>query len=129
MVLLDTNICIAFLKGVEAVQERILTASVSEVVLCSIVKAELIYGARRSSRVEQNLQRLGEFFELFASVPFDDVAAEHYGLLRAQLEASGQPIGPNDMLIAAIALSVDATLATRNESEFRRVPGLRVERW
>ncbi len=130
MFLLDTNVCIAVLKGDDpSLLERILEVPADDMVLCSVVKAELLYGARRSGRVAQNLQRLNAFFAQFGSIPFDDVAAEHYGLLRAQLIAEGKPIGPNDMLIAATALSVDATVVTRNETEFRRVPGLRVERW
>ena len=62
-------------------------------------------------------------------MPFDDRAAEYYGVVRAQLTESGRPIGPNDLMIAATALASDATLATRNEREFRRVAGLRVEVW
>ena len=100
-----------------------------EVALCSVVKAELLYGARASARVGENLERLERLFALFPSLPFDDVAAAQYGALRTQLRRSGTPIGGNDMLIAAIALSADATLVTRNEKEFRLVPGLRVEVW
>ncbi len=97
--------------------------------MCSVVKAELLSGARASARVRENLERLARLFALFPSLPFDDEAAAHYGPLRAQLRRSGTPIGGNDMLIAAIALSNDATLVTRNEKEFRLVPGLRVEVW
>jgi tRNA(fMet)-specific endonuclease VapC len=128
--LLDTNVCIAFLKdGDPTIRERLSAALPGDVVLCSIVKAELQDGARRSTRVNENLQRLDAFFRLFESVPFDDGAADQYGLIRAQLAAAGQPIGPNDLLIAATALNLGATVVTRNEAEFRRVPGLRVERW
>lgn len=97
--------------------------------LCSVVKAELLFGARNSSRVAENLERLDRFFAPLESLVFDDLAAEHYGVLRAWLRREGSPIGANDMLIAAIALANDATLATRNLDEFRRVPGLRVQRW
>jgi tRNA(fMet)-specific endonuclease VapC len=128
--LLDTNICIAFLKdGEPAVRERLSELPATEVLLCSVVKAELLYGAHRSGHVDANLKRLDAFFDLFESLPFEDGAAEHYGVLRAQLAAIGQPIGPNDLMIAAIALSARATLVTRNQREFRRVPGLRVEAW
>jgi tRNA(fMet)-specific endonuclease VapC len=130
MFLLDTNICIAFLKGTDvAVRERLLALAPEEVRLCSVVKGELLFGARNSGRVEANLQRLQQFFAPVESLPFDDRAAELYGLLRAQLIREGRPIGGNDMMIAAIALAADATLVTRNTDEFRRVVGLRVELW
>ena len=127
--LIDTNICIAFLKGDGDLAERLADITPSEVVLCSVVKAELLYGARRSARGAENLGRLKLFFALFPNADFDEGAAEQYGVIRAQLAASGRPVGPNDLMIAAIALQLDATVVTRNVSEFSQVPGLRVERW
>lgn len=130
MILLDTNICIAFLNGTdELVRERLTALAPAEVALCSVVKGELLYGARKSQQVDRNLSRLATFFAAFESLPFDDAAAGHYGVVRAQLEAAGTPIGGNDLIIASIALAADARLATRNVGEFRRVPGLRVEEW
>ncbi|KYG01863.1 hypothetical protein BE21_55765 [Sorangium cellulosum] len=64
-----------------------------------------------------------------ASLSFDDVAAERYAVIRAELEGRGQSIGANDLLIAAIALAHDLTLVTHNISEFSRVTGLRLEDW
>lgn len=97
--------------------------------LCSIVKAELLYGARHGVRVEDNLRTLERFFAPFSSLAFEDQSAEHYGMIRAQLKREGHVIGANDLLIAAIALTHDAVLLTRNASEFHRVTGLRVETW
>lgn len=128
--LLDTNVCIAWLKGRDrTVRENLLKKSPDEIYLCSVVKAELLYGARKSARVDENLRKLDQFFEHLASLPFDDRSAVQYGLIRAQLERSGTPIGPNDLIIASIALASDATLVTRNELEFGRVAGLRIEVW
>jgi tRNA(fMet)-specific endonuclease VapC len=128
--LLDTNIWIAYLKGQDvALRNRMAALPLEEILLCSPVKAELIYGARKSERVEANLARLAPVFDNFASCPFDDRAAEQYGFVRALLERQGRPIGDADLLIAGIALAADATVVTRNEREFRRVPGLRVEAW
>jgi tRNA(fMet)-specific endonuclease VapC len=128
--LLDTNICIAFLTGRQpAVRDKLLSLPRDEIVLCSVVRAELLYGARNSERVDQNLARLSAFFAPFRSLPFDDEAAERYGEIRALLRRQGTPIGGNDMMIAAIAASSGATLVTRNQDEFRRVAGLRVESW
>ena len=97
--------------------------------LCSVVKAELLFGAQRSGRIEANLQRLKLFFEPLQSLPFDDDCAEHYALIRADLQARGQLIGGNDLLIAAIARSHNVTLVTHNTGEFSRVSGLRLEDW
>jgi tRNA(fMet)-specific endonuclease VapC len=128
--LLDTNVCVAFLNGGDtSVRDRLLALSPSDVFLCSVVKAELLFGARKSSRVDENLARLTEFFAAMESIPFDDSAAQHYGLLRAQLESIGTPIGANDMMIAATALAAGVTLVTRNQQEFARVAGLAMESW
>jgi len=128
--LLDTDVCIAFLNAREAtLRRRFERTTPDEVTLCSVVKAELLYGARHSARVSDNLARLTRFFGAFESLAFDDAAANEYALLRAHLRRAGSPIGANDMMIAAIALTHDATLVTRNDREFGRVAGLRVEVW
>jgi tRNA(fMet)-specific endonuclease VapC len=127
---LDTNVCIAYLDGQDhAVRDRMLGMIPSQLKLTSVVKAELLYGARNSDRVEANLARLARFFEPFVSLPFDDAAAEWYGVIRAQLRREGTPIGANDLMIAAVARAVDGTLVTRNQDEFRRVAGLKIACW
>ncbi len=103
--------------------------SPSSITLCSIVKAELLYGARHSERVEDNLSLLNGFFGPLASLPFDDRCAEEYGIIRAQLATQGAIIGPNDLLIAATACACDATLVTHNTGEFSRIAGLRLTDW
>jgi tRNA(fMet)-specific endonuclease VapC len=128
--LLDTNICIAFLhRNDSAVKELLKQIPTAEISLCSVVKAELIYGARKSQFVEKNLETLKSFFSIFESFIFDDKAAEHYGLIHATLSSAGQIIGLNDILIASIALANDLVVVTRNTKEFVRVPGLRIEKW
>jgi tRNA(fMet)-specific endonuclease VapC len=128
--LLDANTCIKFLNGQsDSVRRRFEAAAHSELVLCSVVKAELLYGAMKSARPQANLAKLQSFFERFVSVPFDDAAAEVYGRIRAQLAGQGKTIGPNDLLIAAIALSRQQTLVTHNVGEFSRVEGLELEDW
>ena len=101
----------------------------NESVLCSIVKAELLYGARHSRQVESPLQLLKQFFAPFMSLVFDDRCAEEAGLIRADLAAQGSPIGPNDLLIAAISRAYDVTVVTHNTKEFARITGLRVIDW
>ena len=128
--LLDTNACVAYLRQPGAPVARKLTMlSPENVVLCSIVKAELYFGLERSERPADNRVALKAFFAGFASLPFDDQAAEVYGRLRAQLAKRGTPIGPNDLMIAAIALAYGATLITHNTREFSRVPNLQLEDW
>ncbi len=128
--LLDTNACLGILTGrAPKVTDRLRVLHPSELCLGSVVKAELLFGARCSARPAENLRLLHEFFVPFVSLPFDDRCAERYGVLRTELEQAGRPIGPNDLLIAATALAHDAVLVTANEEEFSRVVGLRLENW
>ncbi len=130
MYLLDSNICIHLLNGRNPqIEKNFRSHSPAEISLCSIVKAELLYGARHSQRVSTNLQRLNIFFAPLESMPFDDRCAEEYGLIRAALTEQGKIIGPNDLIIAAIARANDATLITHNTKEFNRIPSLRLEDW
>lgn len=128
--LLDTNVCIHLLNEKHpSILQHFRLHSPTDIALCSVVKAELLYGARRSQRIEANLQLLKAFFAPLQSLAFDDECAEHYGQIHADLLSQGKPIGPNDTLIAAIARAHDATLITHNTSEFGRVAGLRLEDW
>ena len=94
-----------------------------------MVRAELIFGARKSARVAANLAGFRGSLEPFESLPFDDTVAGEYGLIRTQLESGGTPIGANDLQIAAIALAADCMVVTRNRHELERVPGLQVGYW
>src|SRR3954471_15168057 len=128
MYLLDTNACIRFLNGTSpSLTERLRVVPRVQVRLSSIVKAELLYGARNSSRIAENLRLLERFFDTIASLPFDDDCAEEYGLLREELGRAGTPIGPNDLLVAATARAHHAILVTHNTREFSRVAGLHLE--
>jgi tRNA(fMet)-specific endonuclease VapC len=128
--LLDANACIKYLNGrSERIRQRLEAVQPRDVVLCSVVKAELVYGALKSARTAENLARIEDFASRFVSFPFDDAAAAAYGEVRARLERQGTPIGPNDLLIAAIALTRGATLVTHNTREFGRIKELRLEDW
>jgi tRNA(fMet)-specific endonuclease VapC len=128
--LLDTNSCIKFLNGrSDSVRRHLEARRPQDVALCSVVKAELLYGAIKSARKAENIDRLRSFFQKFSSFPFDDAAAEVYGAVRARLERTGTVIGSNDLLIAAIALARGATLVSHNTREFSRIEELLLEDW
>lgn len=127
---LDTNICIYFLKGLHThLLEMIMSLHPGDIKICAMVKAELLYGAEKSHRKEENLAKVKKFFLPFEIIPFDDKAAVEYSVIRANMEQAGIAIRPNDLIIAATVLSRGGTLITNNEREFGRVPGLPVGNW
>ena len=128
--MLDTNICIYTIKKkpIEVVR-RLKKKHVEEIGISSITLSELEYGVMKSSKQNQNKLAIMEFLAPVEILPYDDIAALKYGEIRAYLERKGTPIGSLDTLIAAHALSIGCTLVTNNDSEFGRVPGLKVENW
>jgi tRNA(fMet)-specific endonuclease VapC len=116
-------------KKPEKVLGRLKNARVSDIGVSSITLSELEYGAAKSSRPDQNRIALTEFLAPIEILPYDDMAAQEYGRIRATLERQGTPIGSMDMLIAAHALSLNCTLVTNNEREFSHVPSLKIENW
>jgi tRNA(fMet)-specific endonuclease VapC len=128
--LLDTNVCIVYLKGRNLnLKLRLDAVPIEEIAVCSVVKAELCYGAMKSANPERNFALQQAFLNRFVSLPFDDLAATTFGTVRAQLEIRGMPIGAYDLQIAAIALANNLTLVTHNTREFERVDVLQVEDW
>jgi tRNA(fMet)-specific endonuclease VapC len=127
--LLDTDAAIALIQARPEALRWLRERTPGEVALSAVTKAELYFGARNSERVDHNLSVLRRFFAPFASVAFDDRAAEEYGVIRADLQRAGALIGPNDLLIATLARSRDLTLVSLNVREFGRVAGLRLAGW
>lgn len=128
--LLDTNTCIKYLNGTsKKIKEKLVSHQPKSIFLCSVVKAELIYGCYKSKNPINNLKKIEIFFKPFISFPFDDSSAKIYGNIKLLLEKNGTPIGPNDLLIASIALSNNLTLITHNTREFKRIDGLFIEDW
>jgi tRNA(fMet)-specific endonuclease VapC len=128
--LLDSNVCIDYLNGrFPAVIARIQASAREDLRVSSVVVGELRYSADRSRLVRSNHARIDALLAEIECVDFDLAAAAEYGRVRARLEAAGTPIGPNDMLIAAHALSRRLVLVTDNVDEFRRVKGLKVQNW
>ena len=130
MYMLDTDICIYIIKHKPiSVQKRLSMLRPEQLVMSVITFAELMNGAKKSQRVEANIAKLNELAELIAIRPFDKKAAISYGDVRSTLEKKGEIIGGNDLLIAAHALSLGLILVTNNEKEFKRVDGLKIEKW
>lgn len=128
--LLDTNTCIKYLNGTsEKIRNNLGSKPPEEINVCSVVKGELFYGALKSAKPKENLEKVRKFLDCFLSLPFNDTTAEKYGEIRVKLEKTGTPIGPNDLFIAAITASNDKTLVTNNTREFRRVEGIKLEDW
>ena len=128
--LLDTSICVALLKNADPeLHEKLRRHPPSKFSLCSVVKAELLFEARKSQHVGHKIQLLEAFFKPFTSLSFDDRAAEYYGVNRAILAKEGTPLGETDLLISSIALTNNLTVVTRNRKALLHVPGLRVETW
>ena len=128
--MLDTNICIYIARHQpRSVLEKFKSIAPGEVAISSITYSELMYGVYRSQHQEKNRDILARLAESLDVMPYDLLAAEHYGEIRAILEKQGQPIGSLDMLIAAHALSLSLILVTNNAHEFKRVENLQLENW
>ena len=117
--LLDTNTCIRYLNGRSPqIKKRLEALKPDDVWLCAVVKAELAYGAARSHDPVNTSARIATFVAPFTSLPFDDACLPAYARMRAELEPAGCPISPNDLMIAAIAVTHGLTLVTHNTREF-----------
>ena len=128
--LLDTNAWIVYLKSAQSpIRSRLEKLTPADILLCSVVKAELLHGAHKYGNRERRLKLLAETFAPYASLPFDDLAAAAYATIRHELETAGKIIGPNDLMIGAIAQANNLTLVTGNKAEFGRIQSLIIEDW
>jgi tRNA(fMet)-specific endonuclease VapC len=128
--LLDSNVCIRLINNSSpAVTTRLASQQPEDILISTITQLELYYGAYRSAQQERNLQILQRFFSQFTIIPLEPEAARIAGRIRAELAASGTPIGPYDLQIAAIAMANNLILVTHNTKEFSRVNGLQIEDW
>lgn len=128
--LLDTNACIAIMNNNPgSVKQELVEQQVSEVGISVICLYELHYGVSKSSRVEQNKKALAAFLKYMQVLEWTESCAETVGILRADLERTGKLIGHYDLLIAAHALSLEATLVTHNTKEFSRVSNITLADW
>ncbi len=128
--LLDTNICSYILKNRPVlVKQKFDEVGAEHLCISSVVLAELYYGAARHPKSVIIRKEIDDFVSRLVVFAWDEHAANHYGAIRAALEKTGTPVGAMDMLIAAHALSMGATLVTNNLREFERINGLLVQNW
>ena len=130
MYLLDTNVCIYFMKNTYPdLTKKIFHADPADLAISSVTVFELVYGAEKSKWGEKTKQKLAMFLAPFNILPFTTDDAIVAGKIRSHLLKSGNPIGPYDIQIAAQGISRNATVVTHNINEFSRVPNLKVEDW
>jgi len=128
MILLDTNVVVAFLNGDKSVLRR-MRAEIDEVGLSTLVVAELDYGAKVSQRSEENLEKLYRLVDIVQLIPFDVECAKIFGTIKSKLRSIGKPTGEVDALVAATAMANEATLVTANKKHFENIAGLKIEVW
>jgi tRNA(fMet)-specific endonuclease VapC len=128
--LLDTNSWIHYLKQSSSpIRTRLQTLQPTDVVSCSVVRAELLHGAEKYGNRDRRVASVVKTLSPFRSFPFDDDTAILYAQIRHTLEIAGTTIGPYDLQIAAICLLHRFTLVTSNTNEFSRVSSLQIEDW
>jgi len=128
--MLDTNICSYILKNHPAsVKLKFEEVGAGNICTSAIVLAELYYGAARHPKGIVIRREIDNFVSRLVVIPWDEIAADHYGAIRASLEKTGTLVGAMDMLIAAHARSCSATLVTNNLREFNRINGLTSLNW
>lgn len=128
--LLDTNICIYIAKKRPMeVYQRLSELSIGDVGMSLITFGELRFGAEKSQHQKIALEKLTQLIRYIPVISLTEQTAGKYGIIRSFLEKNGQPIGNNDLWIAAHTLSLNAILVTNNTKEFIRVPDLLLENW
>lgn len=126
--LLDTDICIFFLKDKFQITERILEVGSDNCFLSEITILELTYGAYNSQQVEKHLREVAKLELLFGIIPIYD-SSMIFGKEKARLRGKGKLIPDFDLLIGAAAIENDLILVTNNEAHFKRLDGVEIENW
>jgi tRNA(fMet)-specific endonuclease VapC len=127
--LLDTDTCIAALRGHQRVRERLQAVQPDDCGVSMVSIFELLSGVERCRRPDDERKKVEMFLAPMHLLPFDFDSATHSARVRWQLEKAGMPIGPYDLQLAGQALALDVTLLSGNTKEFARVRGLKLENW
>lgn len=128
-VLLDTNTCIALMKGREKAVQQLQMLHPSDCAISTVTSYELFTGVLKCQNPVREREKVLRLMAVLRVLPFDEAAAAKAAEVRAHLESIGKVCGPYDMLLAGHALSLGLRVATNNVGEFSRVPGLQVEDW
>lgn len=127
MKILDSDHCIAILRGVLDLRSK--TDPDDELAVTSVSIGELIHGAYRSQRPADNLARLDVLLSALTVLPYDELSARRFGILKADLERAGIPLHDLDLQIASIAMENNAPLLSHNQKHFSRIANLSLEDW
>ncbi len=127
--LLDTNVCIAAMRGNMQVRSRMSALAPSDCGVSSVSLYELFSGVERCRTPGAEAEKVERFMHPLHFLPFDEYAAKRTARLRWFLEQRGETIGPYDLMLAGQALSLGVILVTHNLKEFRRVPDLKLDNW
>ena len=127
--LLDTNICVYWLKRNEHIEQKVLSVGIDNISVSFITVSELYYGAYKSQRVDENLAMIRKLIDHIDVIESDDAISRAFGNLKASLENAGLIIDDADMFIAACALVHGLTMVTNNTKHFRRIKGLKLDNW
>ena len=128
MKLLDTDTCIAILRGNAAVIER-RAETADDAATTWITAAELYYGAAKSTAPEKNRALVTSFLATLPVLGLDGASVQIFGEAKALLERQGQRLADADLFIGAIAVVQRATVVTGNRRHYERIPGVTVENW
>ena len=127
--LLDTDICIYFLKGNKTVVDMISSLDGNDISISLITLAELQFGAYNSQRIQQNLERVAFFTSSLATLPLTADITDMYARIKATLSKAGNPVDDFDILIGATAIVNGLVLVTNNEQHYSRIAGIALENW
>lgn len=127
--LLDTNACVAVLRGNKKVSNRLAAFSPDDISVSVVTVYELETGVAKCANPVRESSKVSAFLEAVHVLPYDRDSALAAAKIRAELEAAGLVIGPYDLLLAGQAIALGLVLVTRNQKEFQRVAGLQLENW
>jgi tRNA(fMet)-specific endonuclease VapC len=126
--MLDTNMVSYFIKVHPQVVAQVIGTPMSELCISAITEAELFFGLAKQPQAKRLHEAVREFLLRVDSLPWDSSISQKYATVRAQMKKQSKTLAPLDLLIAAQALSVGATLVTSDQA-FAHVPNLQLQDW
>ncbi|WP_118986799.1 type II toxin-antitoxin system VapC family toxin [Photorhabdus sp. CRCIA-P01] len=126
--MLDTNVVGHFIRGHHSVVQHVLSVPMSSLCISAITEGELLFGLARRPEAKQLRMAVREFLMRIDILPWDNSVAEHYGMIKAEMQRQGKILAPLDLLIATHSLNMKMMLVT-NDRAFQYVPGLHIEDW